>query len=89
MLSYSGTSGVKQIDVDRRLRPRRAATRTTAMRQAFRASLGPLRADLRRSRSPRAVIVRPAKAGAFCGRQSHRGNSRSPVAWVAGSGGKP
>jgi len=31
-----------------------------------------------------ADFVRPAKAGAFCGRQSHRGNSRSPVAWVAG-----
>jgi transposase len=31
-----------------------------------------------------ANFVRPAKAGAFCGRQSHRGNSRSPVAWVAG-----
>src|SRR5215831_17700398 len=30
-------------------------------------------------------VVRPAKAGAFSGRQSHRGNSRSPVAWVAGS----
>src|ERR1700687_2068539 len=29
-------------------------------------------------------IVRPAKAGAFRGRQSHRGKSRSPVAWVAG-----
>jgi hypothetical protein len=32
-----------------------------------------------------ADIVRPAKAGAFSGRQSHRGKSRSPVAWVAGS----
>src|SRR3989454_9355199 len=31
-----------------------------------------------------ADFVRPAKAGAFCGRQSHRGKSRSPVAWVAG-----
>jgi hypothetical protein len=31
--------------------------------------------------------VRPAKA-AFCGRQSHRGKSRSPVAWVAGSVGE-
>ena len=30
------------------------------------------------------AIVRPAKAGAFSGRQSHRGKSRSPVAWVAG-----
>ena len=29
--------------------------------------------------------MRPAKAGAFSGRQSHRGKSRSPVAWVAGS----
>jgi hypothetical protein len=28
--------------------------------------------------------VRPAKAGAFSGSQSHRGNSRNPVAWVAG-----
>ena len=28
--------------------------------------------------------MRPAKAGAFSGRQSHRGKSRSPVAWVAG-----
>jgi hypothetical protein len=35
------------------------------------------------------VIVRPAKAGAFCGSQSHRGKSRSPVAWVAGSVGRP
>ena len=34
---------------------------------------------------PKADIVRPAKAGAFSGRQSHRGKSRSPVAWVAGS----
>ena len=32
-----------------------------------------------------ATGVRPAKAGAFCGSQSHRGKSRSPVAWVAGS----
>ena len=40
-----------------------------------------------RSRSRRTGdrdIVRPAKAGAFRGRQSHRGKSRSPVAWVAG-----
>jgi hypothetical protein len=36
-----------------------------------------------------AAVVRPAKAGAFCGSQSHRGKSRSPVAWVAGSVGKP
>jgi hypothetical protein len=36
-----------------------------------------------------AAGVRPAKAGAFCGSQSHRGKSRSPVAWVAGSVGKP
>ena len=27
--------------------------------------------------------VRPAKAGMFSGRQSHRGKSRDPVAWVA------
>ena len=27
--------------------------------------------------------VRPAKAGMFSGRQSHRGKSRNPVAWVA------
>ena len=27
--------------------------------------------------------VRPAKAGMFSGRQSHRGRSQSPVAWVA------
>jgi hypothetical protein len=27
--------------------------------------------------------VRPAKAGMFSGRQSHRGKSKSPVAWVA------
>jgi len=33
----------------------------------------------------RAVTVRPAKAGASSGRQTHRGKSRSPVAWVAGS----
>jgi hypothetical protein len=32
----------------------------------------------------RAASVRPAKAGASSGRQSHRGKSRSPVAWVAG-----
>ena len=32
----------------------------------------------------KAVIVRPAKAGASSGSQSHRGKSRSPVAWVAG-----
>jgi hypothetical protein len=31
-----------------------------------------------------ADTVRPAKAGASSGRQSHRGKSRSPVAWVAG-----
>ena len=36
-----------------------------------------------------ADFVRPAKAGAFCGSQSHRGKSRSPEAWVAGSAGKP
>jgi hypothetical protein len=36
-------------------------------------------------RFPEAVAVRPAKAGASSGRQSHRGKSRSPVAWVAGS----
>jgi TolB-like protein len=36
-----------------------------------------------------AAVVRPAKAGAFCGSQSHRGKSRSLVAWVAGSVGKP
>jgi hypothetical protein len=35
--------------------------------------------------SSKGDVVRPAKAGAFCGRQSHRGKSRSPVAWVAGS----
>jgi hypothetical protein len=29
------------------------------------------------------TIVRPAKAGMFSGRQSHRGKSRNPVAWVA------
>jgi hypothetical protein len=29
------------------------------------------------------TIVRPAKAGMFSGRQSHRGNSQDPVAWVA------
>jgi len=29
------------------------------------------------------AIVRPAKAGMFSGRQSHRGKSQSPVAWVA------
>jgi len=28
--------------------------------------------------------VCPAKAGTLSGRQSHRGKSRSPVAWVAG-----
>ena len=28
-------------------------------------------------------IVRPVKAGMFSGRQSHRGNSQNPVAWVA------
>jgi len=33
---------------------------------------------------PKAVIVRPAKAGASSGGQPHRGKSRSPVAWVAG-----
>src|ERR1019366_2776578 len=38
--------------------------------------------------SKKAAIVRPAKAGAFCGSQSHRGKSRSPVAWVAGSVGE-
>ncbi len=27
--------------------------------------------------------VRPAKAGMFSGRQTHRGKSQSPVAWVA------
>ena len=27
--------------------------------------------------------VRPAKAGMFSGRQSHRGKSQNPVAWVA------
>jgi hypothetical protein len=27
--------------------------------------------------------VRPAKADMFSGRQSRRGNSRNPVAWVA------
>ena len=41
-----------------------------------------------KTRRHKAVIVRP-KAGAFCGRQSRRGKSRSPVAWVAGSVGKP
>lgn len=40
-------------------------------------SLGP--------RFSRKDAVRPAKAGAFCGSQSHRGRSRSPVAWLAGS----
>jgi len=30
-----------------------------------------------------ATDVRPAKAGMFSGRQSHRGKSRNPVAWVA------
>ena len=29
------------------------------------------------------TIVRPAKAGMFSGRQSHRGKSWNPVAWVA------
>jgi hypothetical protein len=29
------------------------------------------------------TLVRPAKAGMFSGRQSHRGNSQDPVAWVA------
>ena len=29
------------------------------------------------------TTVRPAKAGMFSGRQSHRGKSQSPVAWVA------
>lgn len=29
------------------------------------------------------TLVRPAKAGMFSGRQSHRGNSQTPVAWVA------
>ena len=38
----------------------------------------------RSSSSSKADAVRPAKAGAFCGSQSHRGKSRSPVAWVAG-----
>jgi hypothetical protein len=33
---------------------------------------------------PNSDSVRPAKAGAFSGSQSHRGKSRSPVAWVAG-----
>jgi hypothetical protein len=28
-------------------------------------------------------IVRPAKAGVFSGRQTHRGKVRSPVAWIA------
>ena len=28
--------------------------------------------------------MRPAKAGAFSGSQSHQGRSQSPVAWVAG-----
>ena len=32
--------------------------------------------------SPR-PYVRPAKAGMFSGRQSHRGKSQNPVAWVA------
>src|SRR6516164_381328 len=39
----------------------------------------------RHSSYSEAVVVRPAKAGASSGRQSHRGKSRSPVAWVAGS----
>ena len=39
----------------------------------------------RASDSPIPAAVRPAKAGAFSGRQSHRGKSRSPVARVAGS----
>ena len=30
-----------------------------------------------------ATDVRPAKAGMFSGRQSHRGKSQNPVAWVA------
>jgi hypothetical protein len=42
-----------------------------------------------RNRRLEAAVVRPAKAGAFCGRQSHRGKSRNPVARVAGLVGKP
>jgi hypothetical protein len=30
------------------------------------------------------LLVRPAKAGAFNGSQSHRGKSQTPVTWVAG-----
>jgi hypothetical protein len=29
------------------------------------------------------AIVRPAKAGMFSGRQSHRDKSQDPVAWIA------
>ena len=29
------------------------------------------------------AIVRPAKAGMFSGRQSHRDKSQGPVAWIA------
>jgi hypothetical protein len=29
------------------------------------------------------TIVRPAKAGMFSGRQSHRDKSQDPVAWIA------
>jgi hypothetical protein len=29
-------------------------------------------------------VVRPVKAGAFSGSQSHRGKSQRPVAWMAG-----
>ena len=35
------------------------------------------------ARSSILTLVRPAKAGMFSGRQSHRGKSRNPVAWVA------
>ena len=39
---------------------------------------------VRHSQRKRGVTdVRPAKAGMFSGRQSHRGKSQNPVAWVA------
>ena len=43
---------------------------------------GPYR-DHQRAEVPFRTGVRPAKAGMFSGRQTHRGRSQSPVAWVA------
>jgi hypothetical protein len=75
--TLSGEERARSL-LDESLKDKNPDTRKQAV-QAL-GLVGPARIQ---NRSSFRTIVRPAKAGMFSGRQSHRGNSQDPVAWVA------